>query len=60
MNHVLDGQEIPRYTNFYCRGRSPLLDPVLSQMNPIHTLPPRIFKIHSNIFLSALNKQRQM
>jgi len=31
--------------------KSPLLTPILSQMNPVHVLPNNFFQIHSNIIL---------
>jgi hypothetical protein len=34
---------------FYLVHNSPLLDPILSQINSIHTLTPYFFKIHLNI-----------
>ena len=42
--------------NVYYRWHSSLRDPILSQMNPAHSLAARIFKVHSNILLSAQNK----
>jgi len=37
----------------YCVQNSPPLDPILSQMHPVHTLPPYFPKIHSNIIFSS-------
>jgi hypothetical protein len=44
-------QDVPRpiwNPKFYHRDHSPQLVPVLSQMHPVHTLPPCFLKIHSN------------
>jgi len=42
--------------NDYYRGHISQLEPILSQMNPVHSLAARIFKVHSNILLLAQNK----
>jgi len=42
--------------NVYYRGHISLPDPILSQMNPVYSLATHIFKVHSNILLSAQNK----
>jgi len=42
--------------NVYYRGHILLLEPILSQMNPVHSLATLIFKVHSNILLLAQNK----
>jgi len=35
---------------------SPLLDSILSQLNPVHTLTPYSFKIHFNIILPSMSR----
>jgi glycerol uptake facilitator-like aquaporin len=42
--------------NVYYRGHSSLLGPTLIQINPVHSLAPRIFKVHFNILLLTQNK----
>lgn len=42
--------------NVHYRWHSSLLEPILSQMNPVHSLATRIFKVHSDILLLAQNK----
>ena len=47
-------QEIPRIflkLTHHRLHKSPLLLPIVSQINPVHVLPSHILKIHSNIFL---------
>jgi hypothetical protein len=50
-------QEIPRLSlnpNVYCRFRKiPPLVPILSQINPVHTIPPPFRKINFNIILPS-------
>jgi len=50
-------QEIPRlFWNprvHYCVHNNPPLVPILSQMHPVHTLPPYLPKNPSNIILSS-------
>jgi len=36
--------------------KSPQLVAVISQMHPIHTFPPYLFKIHSNITVTSTTK----
>jgi hypothetical protein len=35
----------------YCIHKDPLLDTILSQLSPVHTLTPYLFKINFNIIL---------
>jgi hypothetical protein len=41
----------PSLQRFYAPDSLPL-DPILSQMNPVHIITPYIFKIHVNILQS--------
>jgi len=36
--------------------KSPLLVPILCQMNPVHIAPPHFSKTHSNIILSSMTR----
>jgi len=52
VNSQSAGQEIPSFMepedSLSCSQHSPL-DPILSQMDPVHTFPPYFPVIHSNI-----------
>jgi hypothetical protein len=44
-------QQMEPFISYFCVHRSPLLVPIVSQMNPLHILRPHIFKICFNIVL---------
>jgi hypothetical protein len=48
------GQEIPRSLWKPKVHKGPSLVPILSQMNPVHTFPPYLPKIHSNIIFPSM------
>jgi hypothetical protein len=58
-----DSQEIPRTLQnpkFNCRVyNSPPIVPIMSQLNPIHTLPTEFFKIYYIIFPSTSRSSRR-
>jgi len=56
-NSHSSGQEIPIFLwkakCYDCVHKNPSLDPILSQMNPVHTLPHHLSGIHSNIIFTS-------
>jgi hypothetical protein len=40
----------------FCVHKNPILSPILSQLNPVHTLTPCFFNVHFNIILPSRSK----
>jgi hypothetical protein len=45
-----------KYNVHYCGQNIPQLHPILSQMNPVHTLLLYIFKIHLNSIIPSMHR----
>jgi hypothetical protein len=45
---------VKKFNTFYGTLNSPVMDPILSHMNPIHTLVLHSFNIHFNINIESM------